>query len=164
MYDLLIVGAGPAGISAAIYAASRGQKALVLEREQVGGITRYLRVLHGDCRGGDRRVVRRADEAAGVEAGVEIAYENVEAVQLNSAVKTIQTQRETYQARKIILANGSTPRKLGIPGEAELAGLGMGLNAARDGAAYACKNMYARSAGQMGPSRRRSIWRALQRR
>ena len=145
MYDLLIVGAGPAGISAAIYAASRGQKALVLEREQVGGIigkvstvTHYTAIVEGET--GASFAARMKRQA--LEAGVEIAYENVEAVQLNSAVKTIQTQRETYQARKIILANGSTPRKLGIPGEAELAGLGMGLNAARDGAAYAGKNMY----------------------
>lgn len=77
-----------------------------------------------------------------MEAGVEIAYENVEAVQLNSAVKTIQTRVRRTKRSKIILANGSTPRKLGIPGEAELAGLGMGLNAARDGVAYAGKNMY----------------------
>ena len=55
MYDLLIVGAGPAGISAAIYAASRGQKALVLEREQVGGIigkvstvTHYTAIVEGE--------------------------------------------------------------------------------------------------------------------
>lgn len=52
------------------------------------------------------------------------------------------TDRGVYEAKRIILANGGTPRKLGIPGEKELAGKGMGMNAARDGAAYAGKNVY----------------------
>ena len=145
MYDLLIVGAGPAGISAAIYAASRGQKALVLEREQVGGIigkvstvTHYTAIVEGET--GASFAARMKRQA--LEAGVEIAYENVEAVQLNSAVKTIQTQRETYQARKIILATAARRASWAFPAKRSWRGLGMGLNAARDGAAYAGKNMY----------------------
>lgn len=75
-------------------------------------------------------------------AGVEIVYANVTGVALAGETKTVTTDKGTYEARRVILANGSTPRKLGIPGESELAGKGMGMNAARDGAAYAGKNVY----------------------
>ena len=77
-----------------------------------------------------------------LHAGVEIRYENVVNTVLTGDIKSVLTENGSYQARKLILANGSTPRKLGIPGEDALAGKGMGLNAARDGAVYAGKNMY----------------------
>ena len=145
MYDILIIGAGPAGISAGIYAVSRGKKTLVLEQAQVGGIigkvstvTHYTALMAQET--GATFAARTKEQA--LNAGVEIAYETVTGVELEGEVKTIHTTQGTYQARRVILANGGTPRKLGIPGEAELAGKGMGLNAPRDGASYAGKNIY----------------------
>ena len=145
MYDILIIGAGPAGISAGIYAVSRGKKTLVLEQAQVGGIigkvstvTHYTALMAQET--GATFAARMKEQALG--AGVEIAYETVTGVELEGEVKTIRTTQGTYQARRVILANGGTPRKLGIPGEVELAGKGMGLNVPRDGAAYAGKNIY----------------------
>lgn len=73
---------------------------------------------------------------------MEIAYETVTGVELTGDVKTVHTDKGTHQTRRVILANGGTPRKLGIPGEIELAGKGVSLNAPRDGAAYAGKNIY----------------------
>ena len=145
MYDILIIGAGPAGISAGIYAVSRGKKTLVLEQAQVGGIigkvstvTHYTALEKHET--GASFAARMKEQALG--AGVEIAYESVIGVDLVGEVKTVRTNKGTHQAKRIILANGGTPRKLGIPGEAELAGKGMGLNAARDGVAYTGKNIY----------------------
>lgn len=145
MYDIMIIGAGPAGISAGIYAVSRGQKTLVLERGQVGGIigtvstvTHYTALEPQET--GATFAARMKEQA--LRAGVEIVYETVTGVKLRGEVKRVQTERGEYQGRKIILANGSTPRRLGIPGERELAGKGMGLNAPRDGAAYRGKNLY----------------------
>ena len=145
MYDIIIIGAGPAGISAGIYAVSRGKKTLVLEMAQVGGIigkistvTHYAAIQTHET--GASFSARLKEQA--LSAGVEIAYETVTAVSLTGEVKTITTDKGSHQARRVILANGGTPRKLGIPGEAELAGKGMGLNAARDGAAYTGKNIY----------------------
>ena len=145
MYDILIIGAGPAGISAGIYAVSRGKKTLVLEQAQVGGIigkvstvTHYTALMAQET--GATFAARMKEQA--LNAGVEIAYETVTGVELEGEVKTIHTTQGTYQARRVILANGGTPRTLGIPGEAELAGKGMGLNAPRDGASYAGKNIY----------------------
>lgn len=145
MYDIVIIGAGPAGISAGIYAVSRGKKTLVLEQAQVGGIigkvstvTHYTALEQRET--GATFAARMKEQA--LRAGVEIVYETVTGVTLAGDVKTVRTDKNVYQSSKIILANGGTPRKLGIPGETELAGRGMGLNAARDGAAYTGKNIY----------------------
>ena len=145
LYDIVIIGAGPAGVSAGIYAVSRGKKTLLLESTQVGGIigkvstvTHYTALVPHET--GETFAARMKEQA--LSAGVEIAYETVIGVELAGEIKTIRTNKGTYQAHRVILANGGTPRKLGIPGEMELAGEGMGLNALRDGADYTGKNIY----------------------
>lgn len=145
MYDIIIIGAGPAGISAGIYAVSRGKRTLVLEKAQVGGIigkvstvTHYTAIAQQET--GATFAARMKAQALG--AGVEIVQADVTGVKLTGEIKSVVTNKGVYEGRRVILANGGTPRKLGIPGEAELAGKGMGMNAARDGAAYAGKHVY----------------------
>lgn len=149
MYDIIIIGAGPAGISAGVYAVSRGLKALIIEKNKVGGIignvstvTHYTAVMKNES--GATFAARMKEQAE--DAGVEIIYENVTSVSLKGDVKTITTSgggsESTYEAKRVIIANGCSPRKLGIPGEAELAGHGIGLNAAKNGAEYYGKNIY----------------------
>lgn len=145
MYDLIIIGAGPAGISAGIYAVSRGLRTLVIEKKKVGGIignvstvTHYAAIVEGET--GATFAKRMEEQALG--AGVEIVYETVTEVSLRGGVKRITTDKNVYEAAKVILANGSTPRKLGAEGEERLSGKGIGLNAAKDGASYAGKNIY----------------------
>lgn len=145
MYDIIIIGAGPAGISAGIDAVSRGKRTLILEKAQVGGIigkvstvTHYTAIEKQET--GATFAARMKEQA--LQAGVEIVQAEAVHVALTGEVKSVTTDRGIYEAKRIILANGGTPRKLGIPGEKELAGKGMGMNAARDGAAYAGKNVY----------------------
>lgn len=145
MYDIIIIGAGPAGISAGIYAVSRGKRTLILEKAQVGGIigkvstvTHYTAIEKQET--GATFAARMKKQA--LQAGVEIVQAEVVHVALTGEVKSVTTDRGVYEAKRIILANGGTPRKLGIPGEKELVGKGMGMNAARDGADYAGKNVY----------------------
>ena len=145
MYDIIIIGAGPAGISAGIYAVSRGKRTLILEKAQVGGIigkvstvTHYTAIEKQET--GATFAARMKEQA--LQAGVEIVQAEAVHVALTGEVKSVTTDRGVYEAKRIILANGGTPRKLGIPGEKELAGKGVGMNAARDGAAYAGKNVY----------------------
>ena len=145
MYDIIIIGAGPAGISAGIYAVSRGKRTLILEKAQVGGIigkvstvTHYTAIEKQET--GATFAARMKEQA--LQAGVEIVQAEAVHVALTGQVKSVTTDRGIYEAKRIILANGGTPRKLGIPGEKELAGKGMGMNAARDGADYAGKNVY----------------------
>ena len=145
VYDVIVIGAGPAGISAAVYAKSRGMKVVILEKKKVGGIignvstvTHYAAIVEGET---GKSFADRMEKQA-LDSGVEIKYEEVQKVSLNNQVKQITTNEATYQAKAVILANGSTPRKLNIPGEMELAGHGIGLNAAKDGARYEGKNIY----------------------
>ena len=145
MYDIIIIGAGPAGISAGIYAVSRGKRTLILEKAKVGGIigkvstvTHYTAIEKQET--GATFAARMKEQA--LQAGVEIVQAEAVHVALTGEFKSVTTDRGVYEAKRIILANGGTPRKLGIPGEKELAGKGMGMNAARDGAAYAGKNVY----------------------
>lgn len=145
MYDIIVVGAGPAGISAGIYGVSRGKKVLILEKGEVGGligkvstVTHYAGIVPGET--GDSFAARMREQAE--SAGVEIRQETVEQVQMQGDVKTVVTDQGQYTCKKLILANGTTGRKLGIPGEMELAGKGMGMNAAKHGANYAGKHMY----------------------
>lgn len=145
MYDIIIIGAGPAGISAGIYAVSRGKKTLILEQAKVGGllrkvstVTHYSGIVEKET--GASFAARLEKQA--LDAGVEIRFETVTEVSLSGETKRVVTAQGSYEAKKIILANGSRGRKLGIPGEEELAGKGMGMNAAKDGEAYAGKNVY----------------------
>lgn len=145
MYDIVIIGAGPAGISAGIYAVSRGKRTLIIEKNVVGGligkvstVTHYAGIVEGET--GVTFSKRMKEQAE--NAGVEIAYETVKQVALNGNIKKIYTENTVYQAKKVILANGTTPRKLGILGEAELAGKGIGLNAAKNGKTYEGKHVY----------------------
>ena len=145
MYDLIIVGAGPAGVSAGIYAASRGLETLILEQTAVGGIiggvstvTHYAGILDDET----GATFARRLEAQALEAGIEIVYDQVERAALAGETKTVFTGTESYRAPRVVLANGSTPRKLGVPGEAELQGKGCGLNAARDATTYEGKSVY----------------------
>lgn len=145
MYDVMIIGAGPAGISAGIYAVSRGKKTLILEKNQVGGligkvstVTHYAAIMERETGVTFAKRLRKQAESAGVE----ILQVEVEKVELEGEEKKIYTKNGVYSAKKVILANGTTPRKLGIPGEMELAGCGIGMNAAKDAENYRGKHVY----------------------
>lgn len=145
MYDVIIIGAGPAGISAGIYSASRGKKTLILEKAKVGGligsvstVTHYASV--GQQESG-AEFARRLEEQA-LRSGVEIRIAEVTGVELTGAVKTISTTAGEFQAAKVILASGTSPRRLDIPGADQLTGRGMAMNAARDGESYAGKQVF----------------------
>ncbi len=81
-------------------------------------------------------------KAQAERANIELVYETVVSVKLSGEKKEIQTKQHTYEAAKVILANGTSPRKLGIVGEAELCGKGMSMNAAQHGMLYRGKNVY----------------------
>ena len=145
MYDIIIIGAGPAGISAGVYAVSRGKKTLVIEKDKVGGlIGKVSTVTHfasvSEDESGESFSERLKAQAK--RAGVEIKTEEVKSVKLSGDVKEVKTDKASYQSKKIIIANGTSPRMLHIPGEKELSGLGMRMNAARDCEKYSGKNVY----------------------
>ena len=142
MYDMIIIGAGPAGISAAIYGKSRGKKVLVLEKKQVGGligtvstVTHYTAIIREES---GKTFAERMKEQA-LSAGVEIRYENVTETKLTGEIKKVVTDKESYESKTLILANGGSGRMLGIPGENLK---GVRLNAPKDGLNYKGKSVY----------------------
>ncbi len=144
-YDLIVIGGGPAGISSSIYAASRGVKVLVLEKELVGGIigkvstvTHYSALIENES---GYTFAKRLESQA-LNAGVHIQYETVIQVCLYGNEKKVVTDHNTYESAAIILANGSSFKSLNIPGEKQLLGKGMGLKASKDGKMYAGRNIY----------------------
>ena len=145
MYDIIIIGAGPAGISAGIYAVSRGKKTLIIEKQEAGGligrvstVTHYAGINEGETGASFARKLKAQAE----NAGVEMVYETVTFVKLQGEVKEIRTDKNCYRTAKVILANGTSPRTLGIEGEEKLRGKGMGMNAAKHGADYLGKHVY----------------------
>lgn len=142
MHDIIIIGAGPAGISAAIYGKSRGKKVLVLEKKQVGGligtvstVTHYTAIVQEES----GKTFAERMKAQALHAGVEIRYENVTETKLTGEVKKVVTNQNTYESKTIILANGGSGRMLGIPGENLK---GVRLNAPKDGPNYKGKKVY----------------------
>ena len=145
-YDLIVVGSGPAGLTAALYAAREGFDTLVIERGGVGGqaaVTERLDNFPGFPEGisGDEfadRLQRQA-ERFGVEI---LSAQDVTKVDVDEVYRLVQTADGTeYRAFAVLLALGSTYRRLGIEGEADFIGAGVHFCATCDGAFYRDKDV-----------------------
>lgn len=138
-YDVVIVGAGPGGLSAAIYAARAKLKTLVLEKATEGGQITLTNVVE-DYPGftsisGEELADKFVEHAR--EFGVSFANEEVMEIDLNGDVKKIKTDfGNEYTSKVVIMATGSNPRKLGVPGEDEFANRGVSYCAVCDGSFF----------------------------
>ena len=139
IYDLIIIGGGPAGLTAGIYAARSGLNTVLLERAALGGqiistdwIENYPGFAEGlsgpDLVDGMTAQARRFD--------LKILAEAVESVDLSGEIKIVNLATDTLAARTIIIASGASPRKLGIPGEDRFYGRGVSFCATCDGPFY----------------------------
>ncbi|MFR8080131.1 MAG: thioredoxin-disulfide reductase [Christensenellales bacterium] len=136
MQDLLIVGAGPAGLSAAIYAARAGMSFTILEQMAPGGqaaTTHHIENYPGFADGIGGVDLAMAMQAQAQNLGAVFAYEPVEKMELTGKEKKIITAQNTYASRAVILAMGAQPRTLGLPGEEALRGRGVSYCATCDG-------------------------------
>jgi len=145
-YDVVIVGAGPAGLSAAIYAAREGLDVLVIEKAVPGGqagVTQVIDNYPGFDEGisGDefaRRLVRQA-ERFGAEV---LQAQEVTTLRLNGRYREVLTaDGSCYAGRAVLIATGAHYRRLGVPGEAELIGVNVHFCATCDGAFYKDKEV-----------------------
>lgn len=133
--DLVIVGAGPAGLTAAIYAERSGLKTVVLEKANVGGqvaITPIVENYPGFTRIGGQTLMDMMAQQAIQYAEIHQGEEVVE-VKKDGDFFDVRTARAAYRARAILLTTGAESRKLGVPGEAEFQGRGVSYCAACDG-------------------------------
>jgi thioredoxin reductase (NADPH) len=145
-YDLIVVGSGPAGLTAALYAAREGLDTLVVERGGVGGqagVTERLDNFPGFPEGVTGAEFADRLRAQAERFGVEIlSAQEVSAVSVDGRYKSVRTgDGEEYLAGAVLLALGSTYRRLGVPGEEDFIGAGVHFCATCDGAFYRGKEV-----------------------
>ncbi len=139
IYDVVIIGGGPAGLSAGLYAARANMKTLILEKERAGGqivtteeVANYPgSIEHATGPSLVARMVEQADEF-----GVERKLDEVVELNLENKIKVIKGEKADYHTKSVIIATGAKPRLLGVPGEKEFTGKGVSYCATCDGAFF----------------------------
>ena len=150
VYDLIIIGGGPAALTAAVYAGRAALKTLVLIGPGPGGQvanTDLVENFPGFPEGiSGAELAQRLQSQAG-RFGAQIVMDAVTRVDFSTTPFTIQTHSVTYQARTAIVATGAVPRRLGVPGEAEFFGRGVSACATCDGFFYQGKKVIVAGGG-----------------
>ncbi len=143
MYDIIVIGAGPAGLTAAIYARRASKTVLVLEALSYGGqiintpdIENYPAAAHISGFDFATKVYEQAQEL-----GAEFVFEKAVGIRDNGGTKEVVTEDNTYTCKALIIATGSENRKLGIENEEALVGRGVSYCATCDGAFYRGKTV-----------------------
>ncbi|MCD5424744.1 FAD-dependent oxidoreductase [Limosilactobacillus fermentum] len=136
IYDLIIIGAGPAGLSAGIYAGRATLDTLILEADTVGGQVTTTSIVYNypaaPAIDGTKLANQMQKQAA--DFGVTIKRDGVQEVQLDGEIKVITTKSgHQYQARSVVVATGAHPRKVGFKGEDEFRGRGVAYCSTCDG-------------------------------
>ena len=144
MYDIIVVGGGPAGMTAALYAQRNGKSALVIEKTGFGGqITHSPKVENFPgtlSMSGNEFADKMLDQI--LAQGAEIEFETVTNVRTEGDHKVVSTEEGgTYESRAVVLATGVKHRMLGLEGENELVGEGISFCAVCDGDFYAGKTV-----------------------
>ena len=135
VYDTIIIGAGPAGLAAGLYAARAKMSTLILEKDKTGGqivTTNEVANYPGSIEEatGPSLIARMVDQTE--EFGAEKKKDNIVKVELEGDIKTVTGEKETYRGKTVIIATGASPRYLGVPGERELTGKGVSYCATCD--------------------------------
>lgn len=144
IYDMIIVGGGPGGYSAALYAARAGLKVLVIEKLSAGGqmaLSPMIENYPGFDEGIDGFTLGEKMLSGAHRFGAESLLAEVTALSLDSPVKTVSTTEGEFKSRTVIISTGADPKNLGLPGEAALLGRGVSHCAACDGMFYRGKTV-----------------------
>ena len=144
IYDMIVIGGGPAGYTAALYAARAGLDVLVLEKMSAGGqmgLTDVIDNYPGFEEGIDGLTLGMKMQAGAERFGAASKFAEVKSVSLAGDVKEIVTKRATFSARTVVIATGANPRTLGIEGEESLVGRGLHYCAHCDGRFYQGKTV-----------------------
>lgn len=152
MFDVIIIGGGPAGLSAAIYAARACMDTLLIEKQPVGG-GQILNSTEVDNYpgipgvGGFELGQKFMDHAKGL--GIRQVSEEVIEIKCRGDVKKVVTDKQEYEAKALIYAAGAGHKKLGVPGEEKFAGMGVSYCATCDGAFFRGKTVAVAGGGDV---------------
>ncbi|MBU1630246.1 MAG: FAD-dependent oxidoreductase [Candidatus Omnitrophica bacterium] len=154
MYDVIIIGGGPAGLTAGIYTSRDRLKTLVLEKSMCGGLVATADFIENypgfpdGVKGVDLMVkLKKQAEVFGTEI---VELKEIKSIKQESGKITVQTQKEEYISRSLIVASGSIPKMLGIPGETEFRGKGVSYCATCDGPFFKDKDIVIVGCGNSG--------------
>lgn len=138
LYDVIIIGGGPAGLTAGLYSGRAALKTLIIEKEYLGGqavttfeIVNYPGILDTD---GPSLIDTMRQQAENF--GVSFEYGEIVSMNLDNKIKTIKTMSNTFKAKTVIIATGAKPRTIGFNGESEFYGRGVSYCATCDGGFY----------------------------
>ena len=151
MYDCIIIGAGPAGISAGIYAARASMKTIIIEKGTPGGLiakTDEIANYPGveDVPTGSELIERMIKQAKSF--GAEFITDTVVNVDLSETTKVVYGENDTYEGKSVIIATGSNPRLLNVPGEKEFTGKGIAYCATCDAPFFQDLDIYVVGSGE----------------
>ena len=144
IYDMIIVGGGPGGYTAALYAARAGLDVLLIERLSAGGqmnLTEKIDNYPGFPEGVDGFQLSMYMQQQAERFGAKTHYAEVLKLDLEGEVKTVQTNDGSYAARTVVISTGAGPRQLGVDRENEMIGKGVGYCAHCDGMFYRGKSV-----------------------
>ena len=144
IYDMIVIGGGPAGYTAALYAARSGLSVLVLEKLSAGGqmaLTEQIDNYPGFESGIDGFTLGEKMQQSAERFGAVTELAEVYKASLSGRVKTLDTSEGVFQSHTVVVATGASPRPLGVPGEDALVGKGVHYCAACDGAPYRGKTV-----------------------
>ena len=143
MRDIIVVGAGPAGLTAAIYARRANKTVLVIEKSTFGGQTTYSPQIENYpgfvTMSGNEFADKLVEQV--ISQGADIEMETVLSVKDNGETKTVVTDKGEHEAKAVIIAVGVKHRQTGLPNENELVGRGISYCATCDGAFYRNKTV-----------------------
>ena len=143
-YDVMIVGGGPAGYTAALYCARSGLKTVVLEKLSAGGqiaLTEWVDNYPGFDEGIDGFSLGQKMQAGAERFGAVTELAEVQALELTGSIKRAVTDQGVFEAKVVMLATGANPRPLGVAGEEQWLGRGIHYCAACDGMFYCGKTV-----------------------
>lgn len=143
LYDVLIVGGGPAGLTAAIYSLRAGKKVMLIERMVPGGqiaYTKYVENYTGFKKiDGDELSTLMFEHAKSF--GLEVVFSDVLDMELEGKIKTVRTHKGTFEGKTIILCLGASAKQLNLPNERKFIGRGVSYCATCDGTLFRDKNV-----------------------
>ncbi|TYO97759.1 thioredoxin-disulfide reductase [Desulfallas thermosapovorans] len=144
LYDVTIIGGGPAGLAAGIYAARAALKTVLLEKGMPGGLaasTEFIENYPGFAEGISGPELMMQMDAQARRVGLEVKSATAEAIKTVEDYFSVKTDEEVINTKTIILATGAQPQKLNIPGEEEFHGRGVSYCATCDGAFFRDKQV-----------------------